>query len=52
RISAYNDLRSYFLPSSRPYCVLNTRPPWFTSVLNRNTLPTIHDTKLIRLSTR
>ncbi|KAK2456282.1 hypothetical protein QL285_003661 [Trifolium repens] len=26
--------------------------PWSTSVLNHNTLPTIHNTELIRLSTR
>ncbi|PNX70855.1 hypothetical protein L195_g057811, partial [Trifolium pratense] len=30
--------------------VLTTRPPWSTSVLNRNTLPIIHDTELIRLN--
>ncbi|MCI35393.1 hypothetical protein A2U01_0056614, partial [Trifolium medium] len=48
--SASNDLRSYFLLSSRSYCVLTARPPWSASVLNRNTLPTMHDTELIRLS--
>ncbi|MCI67235.1 hypothetical protein A2U01_0088493, partial [Trifolium medium] len=32
--------------------VLTTRHPWSTSVLNRNTLPTIHDTELIRLTTQ
>jgi hypothetical protein len=31
---------------------LATRPSWSTSVLNRNTLPTIHDTELIGLSTQ
>ncbi|MCI61926.1 hypothetical protein A2U01_0083183, partial [Trifolium medium] len=32
--STSNDLRSYFLLNSRSYCVLTTRPPWSTSVLN------------------
>ncbi|KAK2450300.1 hypothetical protein QL285_009426 [Trifolium repens] len=31
---------------------LNAEIPEFTSVLNHNTLPTIHNTELIRLSTR
>ncbi|MCI70528.1 hypothetical protein A2U01_0091791, partial [Trifolium medium] len=39
-------LRSYFHPSLRFYFVLLTRPPWSTLVLNRNTLPTMHDTEL------
>ncbi|MCI82581.1 hypothetical protein A2U01_0103855, partial [Trifolium medium] len=46
------DLRLYFLISSRFYFILTTIPPWSTSVLNRNTLPTIHDTELYGLSTR
>ncbi|MCH98055.1 hypothetical protein A2U01_0019054, partial [Trifolium medium] len=40
------DLRSYFLMSSHFYFVLTTRHPWSTSVLNRNTLPIMHDTEL------
>ncbi|MCI66360.1 hypothetical protein A2U01_0087618, partial [Trifolium medium] len=36
----FNDLHSYFPMSSRFQFILTTRPPWSTSVLNRNTLPT------------
>ncbi|KAK2456669.1 hypothetical protein QL285_004017 [Trifolium repens] len=34
------------------HCDVNAGISEFTSVLNHNTLPTIHNTELIRLSTR
>ncbi|GAU43936.1 hypothetical protein TSUD_135840 [Trifolium subterraneum] len=47
-----NGLHSYFRPSLRFNFLFTTRPPWSTSVLNRNTLPITHDTELTGLSTR
>ncbi|KAK2362231.1 hypothetical protein QL285_087309 [Trifolium repens] len=44
------DLHSYPFSRKHSYFILTTRPPWSTSVLNRNTLTTIHDTELIRFS--
>ncbi|PNX58776.1 hypothetical protein L195_g059357, partial [Trifolium pratense] len=45
--------RSLFLlsPELRFYSVLTSRPPWSTSVLNRNTMATMYDTELYGLST-